>query len=66
LDFLKKLEILCPPESILQEFQKQFDSMFNSICSYLRQNELLKQSRDLLLPRLISGKVSVAGLRVRS
>jgi type I restriction enzyme S subunit len=36
-DFLKKLEILCPPESILQEFQKQFDSMFNSICSYLRQ-----------------------------
>ena len=64
-DFLKKLEILLPPEPILQGFQKKFEAQFVAICKYLRQNELLKQSRDLLLARLISGKLPVDGLDIR-
>ena len=64
-DFLKKLEILLPPEPLLQAFQGQFEAQFDALCKYLKQNELLKQSRDLLLSRLISGKLSVEGLDVR-
>ncbi len=64
-DFLKKLEILLPPEPLLQAFQSQFEAQFEALCKYLNQNELLKQSRDLLLSRLISGKLPVDGLDVR-
>ncbi|HMM99192.1 MAG TPA: restriction endonuclease subunit S [Anaerolineales bacterium] len=64
-DFLKKLDILFPPKPILEVFQDKFGTHFEAICKLLSQNELLKQSRDLLLPRLISGKLSVEALDIR-
>ncbi len=62
--FLKKLEILLPLEPILHDFQNQFEAKFSAMCTYLRQNELLKQSRDMLLSRLISGKLPVDHLDI--
>lgn len=64
-DFLKKLEILLPPTPILEMFQERFGAQFESICNCLGQNEILKQSRNLLLSRLISGKLSVEALDIR-
>jgi len=64
-DFLKKLEILLPGKNILATFQTQFDSYFALICNYLNANEQLKQSRDLLLSRLLSGKLSVENLDIK-
>lgn len=64
-DFLKKLEILLPPTPILEMFQERFGAHFESICNCLGQNEILKKSRNLLLSRLISGKLSVEALDIR-
>ncbi len=64
-DFLKKLEILLPSNNILATFQTQFDSYFALICNYLNGNERLKQSRNLLLSRLLSGKLSVENLDIK-
>ena len=64
-DFLKKLEILLPSNNILATFQTQFDSYFALICNYLNGNERLKQSRNLLLARLLSGKLSVENLDIK-
>ena len=64
-DFLKKLEILLPSNNILATFQTQFDSYFALICNYLNGNERLKQSRNLLLSRLLSGKLSVENLGIK-
>ena len=36
--------------------------MLNEIYVLEQKNEILKQTRDLLLPRLISGKLSVGHL----
>ena len=64
-DFLKQLEILLPSKNILATFQTQLDSYFALICNYLSANERLKQSRDRLLSRLLSGKLSVENLDIK-
>ena len=64
-DFLKKLEIIIPNNELLRLFQTYFESQLTLIRTCLQQNELLKQSRDLLLSRLISGKLAVDDLDIR-
>jgi type I restriction enzyme S subunit len=63
--FLKKLELAVPEKNLLELYQAQFDSVFAQIVNLLRANELLANSRDLLLPRLISGKLSVENLDIQ-
>jgi type I restriction enzyme S subunit len=56
---IKEFQILKPDESILIEFQKQIYPVFDQIRVLKKQSEKLKQTRDLLLPKLISGKVEL-------
>lgn len=63
--FLKKLELAVPDEKLLEAFQAQFEVLFSQIVNLLRVNELLTSSRDQLLPRLISGKLSVEHLDIQ-
>jgi type I restriction enzyme, S subunit len=63
-DFLKKARILRPDKDLLKLFQARFSKMFDQIELCLKRCELLKQSRDLLLPRLISGKLDVENLDI--
>jgi len=63
--FLKKLELAVPNVQLLEAYQAQFDIMFSQIVNLLRENEVLVTSRDLLLPRLISGKLSVENLDIQ-
>lgn len=63
--FLKKLELTVPSKELLEIYQTQFDSIFCQIVNLLRTNDLLTISRDLLLPRLISGKLSVENLDIQ-
>jgi type I restriction enzyme, S subunit len=48
-----------PPENIQLRFQHTIQPMLDLIELYERQNGKLARSRDLLLPRLISGELSV-------
>lgn len=61
----KKLEILTPSNDVIKEFANLSSPILKSIHSGLEQNENLTKTRDLLLPRLISGKLSVEGLDIQ-
>jgi len=63
--FLKKLELIVPHEGILKRYQAQFDIVFRQIANLLSSNQLLSTSRDLLLPRLISGRLAVENLEIQ-
>lgn len=61
----KKLEILTPAQSVMDEFSDRCKPIFKAIKVTLTQNENLTKTRDLLLPRLISGKLSVENLDIQ-
>ncbi len=63
--FLKQLELAVPDVKLLKMFQTKFELLFSQIVNLLRANEVLTASRDLLLPRLISGKLSVEHLDIQ-
>lgn len=61
----RKIEILTPPEKLVEQFDELESPIFKAIEMYQRQNTKLIATRDLLLPRLISGKLSVENLDIQ-
>jgi type I restriction enzyme S subunit len=61
----KKIEILTPPLAITCEFSTLSNPLLESIEASLEANKILTRTRDLLLPRLISGKLSVEDLDIQ-
>jgi type I restriction enzyme S subunit len=61
---IKKFEMLKPTNEIVQEFNSIVDPILESIRVLQAKNANLRQTRDLLLPRLISGEPDVSGLEV--
>ena len=59
---LKKVEIVIPSKDILQEFENMVSNNFNVKRNLFNQNQHLKEARDILLPRLMSGMIDVDGL----
>ena len=59
---LKDIVILHPNKTIANDYDKQIDPIFNSIEKLQNQNQLLKEARDILLPRLMSGMIDVEGI----
>ena len=57
--------VATPPENIRYHFSEITRPIFQSISVYAKQNAILSKTRDLLLPRLISGKLSVADLDIQ-
>lgn len=57
--FVRKCEILLPPKELMQRFDQLIVPIYNSISTLSKQNENLIKQRDLLLPRLMSGKLEV-------
>jgi type I restriction enzyme S subunit len=53
------MEIVAPPDAHLFDFHRLTQPMFNSILNLTRQIQNLRQTRDLLLPRLLSGQINV-------
>jgi type I restriction enzyme S subunit len=52
-------DLLVPPKKILDEFHKSTESLYLSCHNLQKKNQNLRQTRDLLLPKLISGEVAV-------
>ena len=61
----KRIEILTPPEAIVTAFNDLESPLFEQIETLLSANQYLTRTRDLLLPRLISGKLAVADLDIQ-
>ena len=56
---IKNVRIMIPHNDTLQKFENKVSCYFDQISIYQRQNEQLARQRDLLLPRLMSGKLEV-------
>ena len=57
--FLRKGDIMLPPKDLMDRFDKKVKVLYNEISLLAQQNENLAKQRDLLLPRLMSGKLEV-------
>ncbi|EIA0778194.1 hypothetical protein A1QY_01455 [Vibrio anguillarum] len=54
-----KVDVLCPPVNLMNEFESQVESTFKQVDKLKEYNEKLAQARDLLLPKLMSGELTV-------
>ena len=61
---LKKIPVLRPPVTIMQKFSIFAEPLFDSIRNLQCKNATLRRTRDLLLPKLISGEVDVSELEI--
>lgn len=57
----KKLDILVPSDKIVKQYNEIAKSIFSKIENLQLQNQHLAEIRDRLLPRLMSGKLSIKG-----
>lgn len=58
----EKMKAIYPGKELLVDFHQLVKNNFELILTLQKKNQLLQQTRDLLLPRLISGKLSVEHL----
>ena len=58
-EIIKHLKVLMPSKELVDKFESIVRPFNDSIKNYLLANENLIKQRDLLLPRLISGKVEI-------
>jgi len=56
---VKAMPVLLPPKSVIQEFGKKVKPSFQMIKTLLKQNIKLREARDILLPKLMSGQIEV-------
>jgi type I restriction enzyme S subunit len=57
----ESVPLVCPPEELLEQFNYLVEPMFTSILRLARQIHNLRRTRDLLLPRLLSGEQPING-----
>jgi type I restriction enzyme S subunit len=58
-------QFFLPPGNLIERFAAAANPLFELKRQLTKCNALLVASRDLLLPRLISGKLSVESLEIR-
>ena len=58
-EIVRKSNIIIPNDDILLKFNCYTEEMHNEIISLQKKNQNLAEQRDLLLPRLMSGKLEV-------
>jgi type I restriction enzyme S subunit len=62
-DFMD-MDTILPTQSLIDAFSNAVDPMLRVIHAMRLKNVTLRSTRDLLLPRLISGEVDVSGLDI--
>ena len=61
---LRSITILVPNQAISQQTIDLFNPLFSEEINLLVKDANLRRTRDLLLPKLISGEVAVDGLEI--
>ena len=56
-DDMQRIELLCPPQSVVELATKYLDPIHSKITTLSQQKKNLSHTRDLLLPRLMSGQI---------
>jgi len=55
----EEYKVAVPPPAILQQFNDTMQNLADQIHNLIHRNHTLRETRDLLLPRLVSGEVEV-------
>ncbi len=58
-DDMQGIELVCPPSSIVEVATKHFEPLHLEIATLSQQIQNLRHTRDLLLPRLLSGQINL-------
>lgn len=62
---LAQLKIKIPEERIIEKFNDIITPFFKEISNLSLKNQTLKQTRDILLPGLISGEIDVENMEIK-
>ena len=60
------ISLLIPTESVIDKFEEIVNLIFAELANLTLKNTNLRQTRDLLLPKLISGEIDVSELDIDS
>lgn len=55
----ENMEVFVPNQKTLNEFAEEFEAPFKLILTLQKQNTKLREARDILLPKLMSGQIEV-------
>src|SRR5436309_14541038 len=58
------IDMIIPADDIRDLFERQISTLRQILNNLLEKNSNLRQTRDLLLPKLISGEVDMEGLDI--
>ena len=61
---VEDIPVLIPSSGISSQFVKFVEPQYEIVVNLLKRNSTLRQTRDLLLPKLISGEVDVSELEI--
>lgn len=64
-DIVNKTKIVLPSDFLIVAYTKLVKPMFTEIENLQNQQNTISRSRDLLIPRLLSGKISVEDLDIK-
>ena len=56
---IDRFKVIVPPEDIIMQYSKIVNSYFAEIVKVSNENQILSSLRDTLLPKLMSGELSV-------
>ncbi|MCQ5075108.1 restriction endonuclease subunit S [Alistipes shahii] len=56
---IDRFKVIVPPEDIIMQYSKIVNSYFAEIVKVSNENQILSSLRDTLLPKLMSGEISV-------
>jgi len=56
---MQNIKLLNPSGNMMEKFESLVTPIFVQLNNLAKKNENLREQRDLLLPRLISGKIDV-------
>jgi type I restriction enzyme S subunit len=59
VDTFRRMEIVKPSREVVTSFADKTDAIFEQVNALQRQIKILRRTRDLLLPRLLSGQIDV-------
>ncbi len=60
----KTIKLIVPEVTVTKKFEKIIEPIVHEILILQRKNQNLRQTRDLLLPKLISGEIDVSELEI--
>ncbi len=63
-DIVNEMKFILPTDNILNNFKDILKPINLEIFNLLYKNQTLKQTRDILLPRLISGEIDVENMEI--